>query len=36
MGIDYVLGFVSQESAKKFEQYLKSQSGRSFVKKRFL
>ena len=29
------LGFAEQAKAKKFEQYLKSQSGRAFAKKRF-
>jgi len=30
------LGFVEQRTAKEFERYLKSQSGRAFTKKRFL
>ena len=29
------LGFTKQSSAKDFEKYLKSQSGRAFAKKRF-
>lgn len=29
------LGFVQEDRAKEFEQYLKSQSGRAFAKKRF-
>ena len=30
------LGFLDQSKAKEFELYLKSQSGRAFIKKRFL
>lgn len=30
------LGFSEQEKAKDFELYLKSQSGRAFLNKRFL
>jgi predicted GIY-YIG superfamily endonuclease len=29
------LGFKNESKAKEFEQYLKSQSGRAFAKKRF-
>ena len=29
------IGFLEKEKARKFEQYLKSQSGRAFANKRF-